>query len=303
MKIKPDIRKLIQYQGHNGAIYCMADLPDSTYFLSAGGDGWIVQWSKDGASTDGVLMAKVDGKIFAMHHLSVHKMLLAGDFDGDLYWINLHSNEVVRRVRHHKGSIFAIDSFMDAVYTVGADGYLVQWSSIGMMPVLSVKISLKSLRTIVIDQSNGLAYIGSSDAAVYIVDLNTMAVIKILKNLHENSVFTVSLADGQYLFSGGRDAQLQKTSLEDFSPGATIPAHWYTINDLLYLHDADLLVSASRDKSFRIWNATDLSLVRSVDMHKGGHINSVNTLLYFADKKILATGSDDRTVILWELTF
>jgi WD40 repeat protein len=298
-----DIRKLIQLKGHNGAIYCLTDIPGHNFFLSAGGDGWIVQWDKEGASPDGILLAQVEGKIFAMCYLQDKELLVAGDFDGDLYWIDMPAKKVIRRVRQHQGSIFAIGTFSKYVYSIGADGFVVQWSVDTMLPVASVKISKKALRSIVIDTKNEMAFIGSSDSHIYIVNLNTLNVEKTLHDMHASTVFSLALSEGMNLFSGGRDAQLKKIGIADFNTLHQISAHWYTINRILYLSHSDLLITASRDKTFRVWDASDLSLLKSVDMHKGGHINSVNTLLYFENEKILATGSDDRSVILWKLEF
>lgn len=303
MKHIADIRKLIQLKGHNGAIYCLTDIPEHNFFLSSGGDGWIVQWAKDGASPDGILLAQVDGKIFSMCYVQDMELLLAGDFDGDLYWIHMPEKKVIKRVRQHQGSIFAIESFNDYVYSIGADGFIVQWSKDAMLPVASVKISKKALRSIVIDTENETAYIGSSDSNIYIVNLNTLNVENTLQDIHASTVFSLTMCEGKNLFSGGRDAQLKKIDITDFNTLQQISAHWFTINRILYLSHSDILITASRDKTFRVWDASDLSLLKSVDMHKGGHINSVNALLYFENHKILATGSDDRSVILWKTEF
>ncbi len=84
-----EIFKIIQYTGHRSAIYSMADIPDKNYFVSAGGDGWIVAWKKDGSEPDGELLAKTEGKILCLAYSQIHGLLLASDMDGRLYYIDL----------------------------------------------------------------------------------------------------------------------------------------------------------------------------------------------------------------------
>ncbi len=63
------INHLATLSGHISSIYCLADKIDTPYFFSAAGDGWIVQWEKDNRKTDGLLLAKVEGKVFSIIYI------------------------------------------------------------------------------------------------------------------------------------------------------------------------------------------------------------------------------------------
>jgi WD40 repeat protein len=103
------------------------------------------------------------------------------------------------------------------------------------------------------------------------------------------------------LLSGGRDAMLRVWDVErDFALHSEQPAHWFTVNHIVFSPDGQLFATASRDKTLKIWDATDFRLLKVVDtVRHGGHINSVNRLLWLPG--CLVSCSDDRTAMLWQV--
>lgn len=287
-----------RYTGHRSSIYAMADIPGTDQFLSAGGDGWIVAWNKLGHQEDGMLLAQVEGKIFSLQYCYNHGILLAGDMNGHLYFIDLASKKTVKRLILHKGSIFDIMVFGNHALTCGADGCISLVHIEKMLPELSLEVCRSGLRCLVKNQDH--IYIGGSDNAIH--RLNWPDLNKGLSKFeaHANSVFSLYIDSEGYLFSGGKDALLKKWRLPDVIEEKSVQAHWFTINRLAGWQQK-YLISVSRDKTVRVWNAETMALVKSLDASKGGHVNSVNNVLVFENEATLATCSDDRTVILWKI--
>ena len=85
-----EINKLAQLRGHKAAIFAFANAIDSNYFLTGAGDGMIVQWNLS-EPENGKLIAKVPKNIFSLHHLIEQDLIIAGNMDGGVHWVDLKS--------------------------------------------------------------------------------------------------------------------------------------------------------------------------------------------------------------------
>jgi WD40 repeat protein len=142
--------------------------------------------------------------------------------------------------------------------------------------------------------------IGSSDNSIYVFDIVKMQLIEKIENAHQNSVFSIENING-VIVSGGRDARLNTWTYPAFEPKNSQEAHWYTINDLLYIESFDALITASRDKSIRLWDAGSLQPLHTLGLQQGGHMNSVNTLLFDEKNQFLYSAGDDRSIIRYTI--
>lgn len=193
----------------------------------------------------------------------------------------------------------------DNLLTLGGDGVLTRWDTLRQSSVESLHLSNQALRTAIFRPGAKEWLIGSSDHSIYRVSDKDFSVIEQLPAAHENSVFCLlnHPTDQDTFFSGSRDAQLKewhigsdnKTTLQ-----RSQPAHWYTINHLIASPDGRYLLSASRDKTIRIWDTTTAKLLKTLDAARdGGHVNSVNRLLWVPDTPYFVSASDDRTIVVW----
>lgn len=294
--------KITTLSGHLSSIYCLADKVGTNHFFSAGGDGWIVQWQKDGLNSDGTLLAQIDGKIFSIHYITDNKLLVAGDFDGHVYWLDTNTNTILKRVALHKSSVFGFCQVgVDHIFSVSGDGYLCKWDIKTHQPLESIKISSQGLRSILYHHDTNSIYIGSSDNNMYIINAIDLKVEKIITQAHQNSLFSLAVVQNDVLLSGGRDAHLKVWSLPDVEIQQNFAAHMFTINSIVDLPEYNLFATASRDKCIRIWDANSFELLKSIDIQKEGHINSVNNLLWLPGHSTLVSASDDKTIRLWKV--
>lgn len=296
------IEHISTLSGHISSIYCLADKVDTPHFFSAAGDGWIVQWQKDAAQSDGLLLAKVDGKIFSILYIKEHHLLVVGDFEGHIYWLDTETNVILKRVAFHKGSIFGFCQVSaDHMYSISGDGFLCKWDIHTYQPIESIKISNQGLRSIIYDDKRHVIYIGSSDNAIYQVIEKDLKVEKIIPQAHQNSIFSLAILPDDTLLSGGRDAHLKAWSTPNMEVAQDFAAHMFTINSIVHIPELHLFATASRDKCIRIWDETTFELYKSIDIQKEGHINSVNSLLWLPTESTLVSASDDRTIRMWKI--
>jgi len=76
-----------------------------------------------------------------------------------------------------------------------------------------------------------------------------------------------------------------------------ITAHGSSVNCVKYNRLGTMLVSASLDKTLKLWDIQGNCLKTLAE-----HSRYVNTVSWNNDSTIIASGSNDRTVIIWDLT-
>lgn len=299
----PYIRKTAQLTGHNAAVFALAPGEQPNAFFSGAGDGWIAQWNLDEPDT-GRLTAKVEAQVFSLLHLPELHILIAGNMNGGLHWINPGHPDRTRNIAHHRKGVFDLIRVEDFVFSAGGEGLLTRWATTEARSIESLHLSNRSLRALDYCASRRELAVGASDCSIYILDADTLDIRRTLSAAHDNSVFALRYSpDGRYLFSGGRDAHLRVWDCRrDFAPVSAQPAHRYTINCIVFHPDGHIFASGSRDRTIKIWDAHSFQLLKVLDTIRDGcHINSVNALLWSGHNNTLISGSDDRSIILWQV--
>ncbi|MBP6446089.1 MAG: hypothetical protein WAT22_00085 [Saprospiraceae bacterium] len=302
MGVFANITKIKDFSGHRSAIYSMKYDHQKQVLYSAGGDGWIVKWHPLSDNPDGILTRNTTSKIFSLALNESKSLLVAGDMDGHLFWLDSAENKIIKRSAFHKGSIldlvFAND---DILYSVSNDGYLCRWNVNEMVPELSLRLSTQGLRCIKYDQARDLLYIGASDNNIYVVDIYNFKIQHVITQAHGNSVFCIEMLDNLTMISGGRDAVCHLWDVTEYSKKETLDAHWFTINKIVAIPELSAFATASRDKTWRLWSTDDFELLKSIDVQKGGHINSVNALVWIPEAGLMVSAGDDRLIRMFKV--
>jgi len=288
--------------GHNGALYALAQGQSPRHFLSAGSDGWLVEWHLDDPEM-GKLVASVENQVFSLTDLPDANRLVAGNMNGGMHWVNRANPEQTRNLQFHQKGVYALVSYQDWVFSGGGDGFLTRWDAQTGNSVESLQCSHQSIRAIAVSEKRGEIALGASDHAIYLLDIQTLALKQVLQEAHSNSIFTLAYSpDARWLVSGGRDAMLRVWDMEnELTLKSEQPAHLFTINHLVFSPDGRFLATASRDRTLKIWDARTFELLRVVDtLRFGSHARSVNRLLWLPDA--LISCSDDGQAMIWEIT-
>lgn len=305
-----NVHRLHSSTGHRAALYALAQGRSPRHVLSAGGDGWVVEWNADNPE-QGQLLASVESRIFSLCTVPDRDLVLAGNMDGGLHWIDRRDPSRTRNIQHHHKGLFDIARRGASVFTAGGDGLLTRWDLDTIRTVESIQLSHQALRCIALDPVQQEIAVGSSDGCIYFLDAETLALKSTLQSAHSNSVFTVAYqplpadesSSVRHLLSGGRDAMLRIWDLTPPDPRlfSEMAAHWFTINHLAFSPDEKWLATASRDKTIKIWEAATFELLKVVDTQRyGGHIHSVNRLLWLPDGTLVSC-SDDRSLMWWRI--
>jgi WD40 repeat protein len=291
MAAKIQVKTSKSLTGHTSSVFALSKTGDNGFF-SAGGDGMVVRWPEDGS--DGLLFARIPDNVYSLHFSENLNCLFAGTRNGDLFQID--NNGHVRRIQAHAQGLFTITEMDDKIITTGGDGRLILWNK-SMDVEKVVHISDKSTRGLL--WAEGFWWVGSSDYTIrkYSADFDLISI----HEGHDGSVFSIArLPDGR-IISGGRDAILRVWDTEG-NLIDSIAAHLLHIHDIQLSPNAQLLATASMDKTIKIWDTHSLELLKVLDNSKMDfHSSSVNKLLWLNDEVIISAG-DDRKILRIEIT-
>lgn len=306
------IKKKAHLTGHNAGVFALTYGAQEGHFFSGAGDGFMVDWNIQQPDL-GHLMAQVPSSIFALCYIPDKKCLVAGNRDGGLHFIDTETRQNIGNIAHHKKGVFDIHYLAEQVVTLGGDGLLTCWSLSPLRRVESVHLSAKSLRHLAVSPCGTEWIVAASDGFLYGLDAVSWAV-KWQQKAHDPAAFAVAyVADGRYVVSGGRDAQLKlwRRVPKGLENCQTLPAHWYTINTIaVHPIQNTIFATGSRDKTIKIWSILpsktdptegEVVLLKVLDTIRDGcHVNSVNRLLWLPDGQTLVSASDDRSIALWD---
>ena len=290
--------------GHNASVYSISPFSENTNFLSASGDGWIVEWDLKNPDL-GQLLATIEGNIFSILYLPEKDWIVAGDMYGGLHWIDVKAKANFRSTQLHQKGLYGLLSIENILYTVGGDGSIARWNIDQAKSIDSLQLSAKSLRCLAYQAKLSDLAVAGTAGHIYILDPKTLAIKQQLTEAHQNSVFCLKYSpDGRYLLSGGRDAYLL---IWDIAAGymelPTQAAHLATVNAIAFHPQLPLFATAGRDKTIKIWDSNSFALLKVIDtVRYGGHLNSVNDLWWSDFEGLLVSCSDDRTLMLWEIS-
>jgi len=302
--MKIQVNKLFSLDGHKDCVYSLEQGPTANLFYSAAGDGMVVQWDLKNPEV-GQLLAKMNNSVYALHFMPSENILLAGqNFEG-LHFIDVESKKDVGSIQLSKSQIFDIKSYEGLVYIGSADGMLYVIDLKARSILKRIKLSDKSVRTVVINETLGDIAVGLSDNTIRILDLEDHKP-KYLINAHKLSVFTLAYDPvTNNLVSGSRDAHLKVwSSFDQYQLHNSIVAHMYAINCISISPNQQHFVSCSMDKSIKVWDLASFKLLKVIDKSRhAGHATSVNKVLWTDYYGQLVSCSDDQRISIWDLRF
>ena len=287
--------------GHRNSIYGIDVGINNGEFITAGGDGLLVQWNPQLGDTGKVLLS-YDKAIYCIKTIPLLRQIWIGDIQGNVMVV--HNQEVIKLKTPCTKAIHCMTYNDNGSLFIGsADGFLMVYDTTTFKLQASVQVSTQAIRSMCyINQNNELA-LGVSDNNIYLIDLQQLNT-SITLNSHRGSVYALAICSKrQLLISGSRDAQLKFYDIKDgFALVHSVPAHMNSIYAVSVSPCGKLLATASRDKSIKLWSMKTFALLKVIDFEKfEGHTASVNNLLWVNNSLQLATVSDDRSIHIWDI--
>lgn len=287
------VENFLTFSGHNGAIY---DLASSNQFIySAAADKFVARWDLTTGNQDAFAI-RFEQTPYAINLFANQQFLAVGLANGDLHIFHLEERKEVKFYQQHKSGIFSIVHSDEMLAVADASGNMSFWDSNSLELIIYLPFDCGKIRKMQFTEGGKFLYFVSQDGFIRKIDTSTFNLIQ--ENFITKDGLTSILIDDNQVVIGAKDARLYSL---DFNLNVIrqLPAHNYVIYDLLKLNSQNYL-SASRDKSIKLWDNTFSKVIQKVDLKKGGHKHSVNRLVK-VDDEIFASASDDGKIKLWRI--
>jgi WD40 repeat protein len=293
-----NFRKLKEISGHAAGIYSL-DF-DGRYIYSASADKFVARWKIDEGVQD-AFSIRFENPAYSLCLFAQKTKLAIGLGNGDLHFFDLKDRKELKFLVQHRKAIFALteNASLNQLYAADADGNLSVWDTTSLELLAYLPFDCGKIRRIALSADGSKIALACQDGRVRILNTENLSQISEF-DAHNGGVTSVLFdqLNSNFLFTGGKDAHLKKWDLNTEECIHSIPAHNFAIYDLIALKQGEMIVSASRDKTIKIWNAETLEIIQRLDFKLGGHRHSVNSLNAL-NGNTFASASDDRRIILW----
>jgi WD40 repeat protein len=284
------------FTGHSGPIYDIQS--DEQFVYSAAADRFVTRWDKSTGEQDAFAI-RCEAVPFSIQLFCKGQKLAIGLASGQIHIVDVHQKRETHHFTQHQAGIFAIFETNDQrLLCVGdADGFLSVWETSSMKLLIILPLSCGKIRSIrQLSETSIVIAGGTGDALV----LETEFFNEIHRfYAHEDGTSTLCIdRTRNELITGGKDGYLRWWDSETFSLKKALPAHKGTIYGIECIDD-DHFVTISRDKSVKIWKASERKVIHKLSYKSSGHRRSINALCS-NEKGEFAYAGDDKLIHLFQ---
>ncbi|NBR14420.1 MAG: hypothetical protein EBQ94_08380 [Flavobacteriales bacterium] len=293
--------RIIEFSDHSGAVYSIAY--DGQFIYSASGDKYVCRWNPITGTQDKFAI-KFNNTPYSIQLFNDNSMLAVGLENGDLHFFDLIERVETKFFKQHKSAIFNIleNKHTQQLYTTDADGNLAVWSTNDFSLQLLLPFDCGKIRRMAMNQNGSMLYLACQDGNIRVIETEFYNLIDEFL-AHKEGVTSLAFHPNNslLLLSGGKDAHLKFWDLSTNSELKSLPAHNFVIYDILFLTNK-LFVTASRDKTIKIWDAEMDIVVQRIEAKQRGHRHSVNALIKISDSSFASCSDDKRILFFSEMS-
>lgn len=297
MKNIESLQLLQTIDGHNGAIYDVIYCNDFLFTSSA--DKFVAQWNvESGEQTK--FAVKLDRSAYNIAFSPESNLLAVGTNNGGIHVIDTVKREEIRLLTQHKVAVFSLSycPIKEYFYSGDLDGVFCAWDAKTFDLLITLPYNCGKIREISISEDGEFIAICGQDGLIRVLESNFFNLIQEFKAHKEGA--NCALFDGDFIYTGGKDAYIKKWNWKDKELLLDIPAHNYAVYDLEFIDNKKKMVSVSFDKSIKLWNTVDLSIIERIEFKNKGHRHTVNRIAKISEQSF-ATVGDDRKIKIWSL--
>lgn len=300
------VEKILELNGHSASIYTV-DVTGKFIFTGSG-DRFVAKWNLESGVQD-QFSIRCDEAVYKIKLICDGNLLCIGTSSGSLHVIDLQQKLEIKHFIAHKSAIFSIEeSPQKKMLFVGdAEGNLGVWNTETWEMLLFLPLDAGKIRCITCSADGESLYLACQDGSIRKFDtrnfnesLNWMAHPGGANTLIEAKESVNGIIQ-ETLYTAGKDAYIRIWNIAG-EPKLLreLPAHNFGIYQLLWMRENSIIVSASRDKSIKIWDTKTMRVLQKIERKQGGHSHAVNALSKINESTFVSVG-DDKRICYWEI--
>jgi len=295
------ITKRVELTGHAASIYAVIAKERKIY--TASGDKFVARWNLQEAKQDNFAI-KSESSIYAISVLQDAPTLIIATSSGAFYVIDILQKKELHHFVQHTVAIFSIqENFTNnQVYITDADGNLSIWDKINWELILFLPLLVGKIREVLVAEDGKSIFLACQDGTIRSFDTRFFNEKSVFK-AHKDGVNCLAFFPEKknVLISGGKDGYLRVWTLNTNACVLEIPAHNFGIYKIEFFNNGKHFCTASRDKSIKIWDTNDCSVISKLERKQGGHSHAVNDICKL-DEHTLCSVGDDKRIIIWDVS-
>lgn len=287
-------RSKVVLNGHAGPIYAASW--DGNFLYSSSGDKYVTRWDLAKGLQDSSFTVKLEHAAYALK--AGNQFCFIGCTDGTLLGIDSETKKIAWEHNIFGNAWFSLTIDPDRGWLVAGDseGNLVILELQTGKRILHLPLAAGKIRALSI--ANDTCYVSTQLIGVLVFSCeNWNELASWEPNELGSNVLFANLRQNE-LITGGRDAHIV-ISNTDYEIIRRIPAHYQTIYGLIRV--GDQFVTASMDKTIKVWNSDFSKVEQRIEFKEGGHNRSVNGLVFIDDQTFVSYG-DDKKIVVWKKT-
>lgn len=278
---------------HNGEYWSSALTSNGQYLVTGGQDKTVRIWDLQTKSQVSVLQGHTSN-IKGVAVSASSKYILSGSLDKTVKLWDFHTKTLEFNFKGHQNSVFCV-CFADNELLAASgsqDRSIIVWDLIEKTAKFRFQGHNESVKSVFFVNDQNLLS-GSFDKTVKIWNLNTLE----CKNIEvSHKVMSVCAAVHKNLgFCGGDEGGIKAFCLDSGNVVAELNGHTGGIRALAVGQNGDVIVSASSDKTVRLWDLSNFGLIQVFSVHSA----EVNGVCINQSSNLIASVSFDCSISIY----
>lgn len=285
-------RAEVVLNGHAGPIYAASW--DGNFLYSSSGDKYVTRWNLSEGLQDSSFTVKLEHAAYALK--AGNQFCFIGCTDGTLLGVDTTTKSIAWEHNFFGNAWFslAIDSDRGWLIAGDSEGNLVVLELQTGKRILHLPLAAGKIRALTL--ADNQCFVSTQLIGILVFSCeNWNELASWEPNELGSNVLFPDLQNNE-LITGGRDAHIV-ISNTNYEIIKRIPAHYQTIYGLIRI--GDQFVTASMDKTIKIWNSDFSKVEQRIEFKEGGHNRSVNGVVFIDDQTFVSYG-DDKKIIIWK---